>query len=839
MLVALNKRVRRATVELAQCLHQPMAMRSDPSAQLSGGCTVSVLTAPDTFPAEATLTCAGLLGQARQALKRYQDDPASFETWVELMEAMRSAAASVAKESRCQGAPRWWDEASTLLVSMLESGVHERLAVEDIEPVPYAKSWLGAVARMLLRPAWEGSFPPALDSIPEWMWETYGKWLFARPGLFAAHGQVDSFAHYRESLVSELGRWSDANPRAAVVQLALRFNQEQENAPALRASAGDLRKYFETVARIAVRSDRASVSSAAPVTPFARDGRRLRVAIVVAALDGSSEALAAMPLCTQLDPERFETLVYLECSKDTPWERQCRKITGNLLLLSPEHSNRLIELSSASADVIVFAADLSAASGGLRRMAQHRLAPLQVITAGQSWATSGLSTVDLFVAGALTEIGDSGHEFRERVGFVPGPARAFDHSLVPAAGGSLTRAEAGLPEAGVLLMAVADWREILPGTMIEWAQLLAAAPGTSLLLQRADTGSAGFDREFCAAFDRVLGEHGVDGKRLIISPTPLPVDGALQALLSLADILLDAQPSLDERAALFALKAGVPVVTIEGGPYRSRRVAALLRSLGLEELVAQTTSGYAAIARRLIGHADERIALSGRIGAMMAASPAALDPLAAGDAFGDLIELAFDHIVDGGNIGFVTAKSPLMVPPDSVALADRLQAGAEALVREEYYVAVAEARAALRAEPASAPARALLGRALLGIGIPRRATDYLLASVDAPGADGALWRDLALAFERSGRSAEAIQALETSLRLNPACPVAWVRMIEFAERGGAIELARDGLGMLTKIQPDHPEIAALTIRLNAAGIVTEHAEKTLSAAGAHSKVEPK
>ncbi len=809
-------------------------MRSDPSAQSHGGCTVSPHIDPADRPARPKLICADILRRAQLALQRYLNEPASVEAWVDLMEAMRSASASVASEPRCHGAPTWWAEASALVISMLGTGVHERLTVEDIEPVPHAKSWPGTIARMLLRPAWKGSFPPALDSTPAWMWETYGKWLFARTGLFAAHGQVDSFARYRENLMGELGRWSDANPSAAIVQFAMRLDQEQGKNPVLRMSAGDLRNYFETMARLAARSNRASVSSDSPVIPFARDGRRLRVAILLPALDGSVGALAAMPLCTQLDPERFETIVYLECSTDTPWERQCRQITGNLSLLSADHSGRLIELSSASLDVIVFAVDLSLASGGISRLAQHRLAPLQVITGGQNWATSGRATIDLFVAGALTEIGESQHEFRERVGIVPGPARAFDDALVPAAGGTLTRAEAGLPESDILLAAAADWTEILPGTMNEWAQLLAAAPGTSLLLQCAGKDPANSDNSFCAAFDRVLGEHGVDGKRLIISPTPLPNDGDLQALLSLADLMLDAQPSLDERAALLALKAGVPVVTIEGGPYRSRRVAALLRSLGLEELVAQTTSGYAAIALRLIGRADERIALSGRIRAMMAAGPAALDPLAAGDAFGDLIELAFDQIVDRGNIGFVAAKSPLMVPPDSVAIANRLQAGMEALLREEYYMAAAEARAALRSEPPRASARALLGRALLGIGIAGRAADYLLASVDAPGATGADWRDLALAFERSGRIPEAIQALEASLRLDPACAAAWVRMIDFAERGGAIELARDGLEMLTKIQSDHPEIAALTIRLSASSGATEHAEVVLSAAERHS-----
>lgn len=794
---------------------KPKIMRSAPFPQTSDGCALSPLLDPASSPLDAALSCAKNLRQARNALDHYLGDPSSIGSWLDWMEAIRAAAAAVASEPRRQDSPPWWEDASALILAILGTGVHERLAAEDTEPVPCAKSRHGLIARMLLRPAWEGSFPPDLDSAPEWMRETFGKWLFAPVGLFSASGQVDGYARYRERLLGDLTRWAAANPGSAVVQFALRLNQDQEDAFALRMSAGDLRKHFETVAHLAARGNRASISADLPVTAFARAGRRLRVAILLPTLDGSAETLAAIPLCTQLDPERFETLVYLERSSGTQWERQCRQVSGNLSLLPDEHSDRLLALSSAGLDVIVLAADLTNAGSGIGRLAQHRLAPLQVITGGQNWVSSGRANIDLFVSGALTGMADSASEFTERLGVMAGPSRVFDDSLVPVAGGTLTRAEAGLPETEVLLAAAADWREILPGTMNEWARLLAAAPGTSLLLQRAGTGPAGFDREFRAAFDRVLGEHGVDGNRLIISPTALPNPADLQALLALSDLFLDVQPSLDETAALLALKAGVPVVTVEGTSFRSRRVAALLRSLGLDDFVAQTEKGYAAIALRLVSRVELRKELSGRIETVMATGPLALDPLAAGDAFGDLLELSFDELIAGGAARFAVQKRPLLLPSDPVSTGVHVASGMVAIDQRNFHLAAAEARAALRSEPMNNPARAVLGAALLELGQTERAVDYLLAVVGSPNASARVWYDLAVALRKSGRGGDVVQALEASLRLDPEPAAGWLMLADLAAESGAPELARDALAILKEKHPQNPLLPALVSRLEA------------------------
>ena len=131
---------------------------------------------------------------------------------------------------------------------------------------------------------------------------------------------------------------------------------------------------------------------------------------------------------------------------------------------------------------------------------------------------------------------------------------------------------------------------------------------------------------------------------------------------------------------------------------------------------------------------------------------------------------------------------------------------------------MAEARSALRAEPASPSARALLGRALLGLDQPRRAVDYLLASVETGAADAACWFDLARALKLNQQPTQAVQAIEASLRLDPKFADGWLMLIELAEAAGATDLAREAVGTLGTLVPDHPRLEELRGRFESAPV---------------------
>ena len=87
------------------------------------------------------------------------------------------------------------------------------------------------------------------------------------------------------------------------------------------------------------------------------------------------------------------------------------------------------------------------------------------------------------------------------------------------------------------------------------------------------------------------------------------------------DVALDPFPFSGALTTCEALWMGVPVVTLQSLRPVSRQSAALLRCIGLDNLVAATADGYIDIARRLAGDASRLEQLRSGLRAQVGASP--------------------------------------------------------------------------------------------------------------------------------------------------------------------------------------------------------------------------
>jgi predicted O-linked N-acetylglucosamine transferase (SPINDLY family) len=701
------------------------------------------------------------------------------------------------------------------------SDVPGRLAAEDHAGVPEAKGWPGLIAKMILRPAWVFPQLPLLNKAPEWLWADYAAWMLGVPKMFATPAQADRFAVFWENQLSELVRWVETNPAAAVVKAELDCYFTQLAFPALRLSRLDLRRNAELHARLISRLERKAAGKDQPPILLTREGRRLRVGFVQATFDGSPAMQAALPMIGHLDPDRFEVELFVLSPTNSRWEQYARTTVSQMQALPSNPSEQIRVISQAGLDVLVYATDLTGDRGDLIKLAAHRLAPLQVATSAYHAVTTGCAMIDLFVAGEQSGLADLTGQLSERVGLVPGPTRIFDqltaaHSCTK----QWNRSDIDLPEGAMVFVAAASWGQIGPEMQVLWAELLARLPDSRLLVQRIgpDRDGAVEAQQFCAAFDRILTAQGVTEDRLLVSPSALPSHADLEALFKIGNVFLDVCPSDDETAALSALKTGLPVISIGGPAWRSCRVATLLRSLGLSDLVVADQVEYAALALRLATDEQVRAAMAERIRHALATVPAVLDALALGDGFGDLIEVAFDDVLAVGSSAFRANSIPLRVPADAVSTSDHLTASQDACVQGDYFIALAEARSALRANPASLPARALLGRAYLGLDQSRRAAEYLSAAVETGEADATCWSDLARALKQDNQPEQAMQAIVTSLRLDPKVADGWLMLIEIAEAVGEADLARKAVDILGAMAPDHPRLEGFRLRFALASV---------------------
>lgn len=171
------------------------------------------------------------------------------------------------------------------------------------------------------------------------------------------------------------------------------------------------------------------------------------------------------------------------------------------------------------------------------------------------------------------------------------------------------RAEAGLPEAGVVFCCFNQAYKLSPEMLEIWCALLREVPGSVLWLLEPAPEAVRNLRRFCPA-------RGIDATRLVLAPR-LPLAMHL-ARIRLADIALDTYPYGSGATGGNMLLAGVPMVTRLGDTYVGRMGASLMRAAGLPELVAGDAAAYHDIALRLALDADALRATKARLAAGVA-----------------------------------------------------------------------------------------------------------------------------------------------------------------------------------------------------------------------------
>lgn len=755
-------------------------------------------TEKSTLPSSSVDPVESAFSRVRSALAAYQAMPDEPARWSEIRMALRDASVQIAQFPRRSVKEPKVEAARALIREVTVSGIHDTPATVEQLELAFRfsqESWPGLLAAMLLVPASQWSGAPALDAVPDWLWGDYTAWLFATPQGFCAIGQAELFAAHTLKRLGELNQWLDRNSGSSVVRSALDAYLKSSNCIPLYFSHQSLRTHAELRGRLLQRGYGKLAEPYDPL-PAPREGRKLRVGFVNRHFGPQTETFTTLPTFEQLDPERFEVILFAHRANGTPLETYCREHAQEFYLFPADVAGQVSTLRAAALDVVVFGTNLTAVCNEVTLLALHRVAPLQVVN-NSSCITSGMPEMDLYVSGDLTEIADASAHFTERLGLVPGPAHAFNYEADrqdPTT--TWSRANLSIPEDALVFVSAANYFKIIPEMQHAWARLLAAVPGSFLVIHpfNPNWSSTYPIQRFCAEFDRVLKEYQVDGSRLVVSSARFPSRHDVKELLRIGDVYLDTYPFGGVNSLIDPLELGLPVVVWEGETFRSRMGGALLRSLHLESLIATTEAQYHAVTVNLARDKAVRERFSAEIQAKMERQPVFLDSLAASDAFGDLIEAAFDEIVVVGRAAFHAERTPLKVA--QVAPLPLLSTDALDL-----------ARAALRQDPASPAARHAAGRALTERGHHARAIEYLLAAVQNDENNASLWFDLAVALRRTGQAQQAIQALEASLRLDQSQVEAWIMLAELAKNVGSHDLAREAASVVRTLSPNDPRIA--------------------------------
>ncbi|MBF0179075.1 MAG: tetratricopeptide repeat protein [Magnetococcales bacterium] len=291
-------------------------------------------------------------------------------------------------------------------------------------------------------------------------------------------------------------------------------------------------------------------------------------------------------LCEAHSRERIAVLAY-SCGPDDGSKTRQRIEAGcdgfaDLRAFSDEDAARRIREDGV--DILV---DLQGFTRGARlAICSHRPAPVQVTGIGYCGTLGHPGLMDYLLGDPVSTPPEHASHFAETLALLP-HSLLFGERSQPLAG-TPTRAEAGLPDEGIVFCSFNTFYKLNPESFDIWCRLLQEAPGSILWLrQGSDTAMENLRRE--------AARRGVPAERLRFAARTAGMAEHL-ARLSLADIALDTFPYNSHTTGVDALWSGVPLVTRIGETLVSRVGASLLHAVGLPELVASDWDGYCALA---------------------------------------------------------------------------------------------------------------------------------------------------------------------------------------------------------------------------------------------------
>lgn len=256
-----------------------------------------------------------------------------------------------------------------------------------------------------------------------------------------------------------------------------------------------------------------------------------------------------------------------------------------------------------AADEVDILVDLKGyTQNGRLAISAYRPAPIIVSWLGYPGTLGETRLADYLIGDPVVTPVDHAAYYSETLALMPHCYQPNDRNR--AIGPTPSRAEAGLPETGLVFCSFNQAYKLGPEMFDTWCALLREVPGSVLwLLDPGPEARANLAREAEA--------RGVPAERLVYADK-LPLAAHL-ARLGLADLALDTYPYTSHTTGSDALWAGVPMLTRMGETFASRVGASLLRAVGLDELVTTTQADYQRLALALAADPPRLAGLRARL----------------------------------------------------------------------------------------------------------------------------------------------------------------------------------------------------------------------------------
>jgi predicted O-linked N-acetylglucosamine transferase (SPINDLY family) len=367
---------------------------------------------------------------------------------------------------------------------------------------------------------------------------------------------------------------------------------------------------------------------ATTLPPPTRDGRRLRVGFISPDFREHSVSYFVSPIFKNYDRQRFELFAYYTRRVGDEVTDRLRSLVDHWRTFVHLHPDELAK--SLRADGLDLLVELAGHTGGDSLEALHLRPAARHATYIGYPNTTGLAAIDYRIVDANTDPPGAEALCTEKLIRLDPCFLCFEPPHGAPAGGA--------PVSDTDLITFCSFnalRKINEPLIALWARVLAAVPGSRLLLKCNGLGEPAMCDELRARF----AAHATTSERLELLPPIKAVSSHLGAYAR-AHIGLDTFPYHGTTTTCEAMWMGVPVVTLSGGVHSARVGASLLGAAGLSELIAHSEDEYVRVAADLANDRPRLNRIRADLRSKMTASP-----LCDGPAFCRRFEAAIDAMV--------------------------------------------------------------------------------------------------------------------------------------------------------------------------------------------------
>lgn len=495
------------------------------------------------------------------------------------------------------------------------------------------------VMLMLFRLGYQLRETPGFEQIPAWLLEPYVEFLLTMPKVFVESDGVGDFCRHIEQVLMATEMFAQSNSAAANQVLALVTTKV--NLVPQYFCADDTKSLNLLRARLTELALRRAQCPVDYSPPTRNRSWRIRIGVLNPVFVATTETYHTLPLFEHLDRSQFEVRLYALNDLNDPVAERCRACADSFTVLPATLNERVQLLRREDLDILLTGNNLTAVTSDVHVLFAHRLARVQMTLLG-SPVTTGLSHMDYFISGKLTERDGAEADFSESLVLLDGTGFCFSYGESTPSDKTLSRADIACPENVSLFVSGANFYKIIPELRQAWATILAQVPSSMLVLY--PFGPA-WDLNYAVApfrngWDETLGRLGIAPERLVLLPA-LPGRALVKQVLRLCDVYLDSFHHGGGHSLVDPLEVGLPPVVLQGNYLRSRHAAGILRELQLEELITDDPHGYVECAVKLATERSRHAQLAQKIRTAMAATPGFLDSR----AYGSEMSAVYRHVV--------------------------------------------------------------------------------------------------------------------------------------------------------------------------------------------------